>query len=406
MLKTSTTLLFCILMHIGFSQLVSDEVETGEQYQNQIWYNMESGIVGSAPLNNWDLAFEISGFTASIRANTQKGITVYQAPFASAEWNQIDTAGMGANWEKLYNNISAWEEGALNRFSTSDFDLGWGMYNVVTHVITGDSVQVIQLADGSFKKFKMETLASGVYTFTYADLDGSNETTGALDKANFEGKNFGYFNLETGEVVDREPLSADWDISFTKYTGSVNGIPYPVAGVMHNYDVRTAEVTDTPIDEADPWAEGFSDAINTIGYDWKNFDFSTGWQLTEDLSFFVEALNGNVYQLVFTDFSGSGTGIYTFGTEMYSALSTAEEEKNPFTLYPNPVHSGNLNIKGQFSPNSRIEIFDLSGRLLKASSINAGTTAQVNIDAFRAGTYVVRIFSNNANTSNKINIIK
>jgi hypothetical protein len=165
--------LFMILTGIIGAQQVDDVVITGEGYANQVWYSMENGEVGSADLNNWDLAFEIIGISASIRANTQKGLVVYQAPFATGEWESLTE--LDPNWPSLNNDITSWHRGAFNLHSTSDFDLGWGIYNPITHFVTGDSLYVIELAEGGTKKLRIDVLASGVYTFTYANLDGSDE---------------------------------------------------------------------------------------------------------------------------------------------------------------------------------------------------------------------------------------
>ena len=66
-------------------------------------------------------------------------------------------------------------------------------------------------------------------------MDGSDEQSGSLNKGAFMGKNFGYYSFANG-VVDLEPLSADWDLVFTKFIGYVPSA-YPVAGVLQNKDV-------------------------------------------------------------------------------------------------------------------------------------------------------------------------
>lgn len=383
------------------AQLAEDIVTTGPGYENQVWYNMESGEVASAPLNNWDIAFEITGFTSSIRANTQKGLFVYEAPYAINEWQEL--VELDGSWPELYNDITSWNRGAFNLHPTSDFDLGWGIYNPVTHFVNGDSLYVVQLTDGTLKKLRLDVLASGVYTFTYANLDGSDEQQKQLVKSDFTGKNFGYFSFETGEAIDREPLSEDWDITFKRYTENIQGQSYAVSGIQHNYGLRTSEVGSTPIDEASPWQADFVEEINQIGYDWKNFSFGDGWVLQEDLSYFVEAQNGNVYQIVFTGFGGTGTGVYEFTVTLNSALSTSASETLEFKAFPNPLSAGSLlTLEGKFSPSTRLEVFSIDGRMINEQVLQGSSQVQLSTSGFDAGTYLIRIISNDQAFTQKV----
>ena len=50
--------------------------------------------------------------------------------------------------------------------------------------------------------------------------------------APYTAKNFIYFSLTTGEVLDNEPDSESWDLVFTKYHDE--SIPYIVTGVLTN----------------------------------------------------------------------------------------------------------------------------------------------------------------------------
>lgn len=378
------------------AQAVSGTVTTGPGYADEVWYSFENGTVHSAPADNWDLAFQISGFASSIRINAAAGTELYAAPYAINDWNELDTAGMAALWPQRFNDPTAWEAGAFNRYTTSNFDLGWGIYNMITHQVVGDSIYVVKLADGNFKKFRVDALAGGVYSFTYADLDGSNEMQGQVDKADYAGKNFGYYSLQTNEAIDREPLSADWDIVFTRWVdmiGPDGDMPYGVTGVLHNFNVRSSRAADTPIAEADPRSFPMQDAINTIGWDWKTFDFAQGFVIEEDLSFFVEAQNGNIYHLVFTAFEGSSTGVYAFIHEIGSALSTAENARIEPLLYPNPAAGTQaVRIDAASGVLSAVRVFDLSGKQVFAQrTAEIGEAAVIPAGRLTPGTYLVHL---------------
>jgi hypothetical protein len=383
------------------AQPVNDVVSTGANYANQVWYSMENGEVDSEPLDNWDLAFEIAGFTAGIRANTQKGLNVYQTPHGIEDWTELES--LDPSWPRLYNDPTSWSRGAFNLFSVSDFDLGWGTYNPITHFVTGDSLYVIELSDGTPKKLRIDALAGGIYVFTYANLDGSDEVQVELHKDDFPGKNFGYFSFETGEVLDREPPTEDWDITFTRYTVDFDGTPYGVSGVLHNKGVVSAQVDGVPVNEAAPWEVGFTDEINQVGHDWKNFDFSTGWTLAEDRSYFIQALNGNVYQLVFTGFGGQATGDYEFTVETFSTLQTDESKATAFKLFPNPVRQGSpFVLEGEFKLNSRIEVFTIDGRMVHEEVVQSLNRSELGTTHFSSGAYLIRLVEEDRVSTQKL----
>ena len=66
---------------------------------------------------------------------------------------------------------------AFSRHAGAFPDYGWGKYNEVTHDLLGDSIFIISLRDGSFRKIWIVRKKSvqDIYIFKYANLDGSNE---------------------------------------------------------------------------------------------------------------------------------------------------------------------------------------------------------------------------------------
>jgi hypothetical protein len=190
----SLALISAVTFNIN-SQTLIDTVSVGASYANQKWYSLQNDEQGTTqPKDNWDIAFEITGFSASILANTQKtNFTVYKAPYTIANYGSIDTTGI-SNWKKLYNSDTTWAIGAFNKggvFANPSY-LGWGLYDVNTHIITGDSCYVIKLSATSFKKFKIDNLAGGIYTATYADINGANSQAISINKTSYTGKNFAY----------------------------------------------------------------------------------------------------------------------------------------------------------------------------------------------------------------------
>src|SRR5690606_18082709 len=118
----------------------------------------------------------------------------------NAYWDSFstsDTVGIGT-WPSFYNGEEYWEQGALNMSADASnmFDVGWGIYNTTTHQILGDSIHIIKLSNGDFKKLMIESMISGVYYFKYADLDGSNEVSTTITKSDFAGKNYGFYSIQ------------------------------------------------------------------------------------------------------------------------------------------------------------------------------------------------------------------
>ena len=404
-MKYTFTLLFAAFTTAIFAQQVSDVVVTGAGYTNQIWYSLQAGEVASAPKDNWDLAFETTGFTSSIRINEQKGMAVFAAPFTTAEWADLDTASMSSDWQLLHNDPKYWERGAFNQSSTADVDLGWGIYNPVTHVVSGDSLYVVQLANGDFKKLRIDNLSFGVYNFTYANLDGTEEEAAQLVKADFAGKNFGYFNMETNEVVDREPATEAWDITFTKYIdmiGPEGDTPYGVTGVLQNYSANTSH-SEAPVDEVGPYDFPYSSEINIIGYDWKTFDFTEGYIIAEDLSYFIQGGDGIIYQIIFTGFGGSATGEYEFIIEEVGTVGLTEAEKYNLNSYPNPSNGQDVNLSWESTAFSSLHILDLSGKLISSISLSGNAqSTRISTQTLEPGVYIVQLSGDNVVANQKL----
>ena len=191
MKKTILLVSFNIIMFSLFSQ-TADSVSLLPSYKNQSYYDFNNGEVANVDNTNWDLAFSAAGYGSSIRINGQTNTKLYVYPNGDInDWSTLDTNGM-SSWKAVNNSDESWSLGAFDQNSdpNNTMDLGWGIYSTVTHHITGDSLHVIQLSDGSYKKLHIIKLSSGNFEFKYADIDGGNEVNASLDKSNFTDKNF------------------------------------------------------------------------------------------------------------------------------------------------------------------------------------------------------------------------
>lgn len=393
-----------MLTGAAHAQTVTDTVVTGPSYANQVWYSLPNDEQGTAPKDNWDIAFEISGYTSSILANTQKGLEVFQTPYAAAAWaTTLDTANMYTNWQALHNSDVAWQEGALNSHPDGNTDLGWGDYDMNSHAVTGDSIYLVKLMNGEYKKLKINSLTSGTYSFTWANIDGTSEQTATIAKSAYTGKNFAYFSLENNTALDNEPINTAWDFTFTKYITVLmapNPTPYGVTGILLNKNATAIKAATVDVATVDYNDYIFQSEINTIGYNWKTFNSNTFQYVIEDsLAYFVERANGDVWKVIFTGFSGGTAGRYTFTKELvYTAptVGIAENTIGAFTMYPNPARNQfNMVYTYEGAANSTVlNIHDLSGREVMNTNIDvvSGLNQQrVDVSALSPDIYVVSL---------------
>lgn len=391
-MRSLYTLTFLFISLFTFAQ--EQTVSVGANYVNETFYNLTTMEVTSAPASEWDIAFNVTSFGSSILTNGGAGVNLYPYPDGDiSNWDDLTSADIDA-WTVEHNSNTDWNIGAFDH-GAEGFDVGWGIYNTITHVITGDDLSVIQLPNGDLKKIAIESLATGVYTFKYANLDGSDEVQTTISKVDYAGKNFAYYSITNNEAVDREPFSADWDLLFTKYARPNDY--YPVSGVLSNFGVEVQQVSNTPVDDAEYNENLFLSDINIIGYDWKEFNFETfAYDVEEDLTYFVKKANGNVYKIVFTAFGGSSTGDYVFNSEMVGTVSIDElTQESAFSIYPNPATSEfNILADGFESDNYQIIVKDLNGKVVAQEQRLIGegfSVTPINVSDLSNGMYMVNI---------------
>jgi hypothetical protein len=381
---------------------------------NSVFYKLTDGSKTSVSNSGWGLAFDVSQFGASIRSNGQAGVEVYAYPNGdTTTWASADTTGI-SGWDKLYNSDAHWFAGALEMAAGTDpFDVGWGMYNPANHVITGHRFYIVKLANGQYQKLWIKNLLNGSYNFRHASLDNSMDMTHSVTKADFTGKNFGYFSLENHTSVNREPMHGDWDLVFQKYMGDLGPQGYyGVTGVMSNTGVYVAEANGVDVSNAQ-YADYESDSlINTIGHDWKYFDMGIFQYVIEDsLCYFVQDVEGNIWKLIMTGFGGSSNGQVNFTKELVSAVGVGVEEQEHLVnvaVYPNPSLDGNVSLVFNLESDEAIaQVIDMSGRMISSQSFQGRGFKQrpLNLNGAEAGTYIVRLVAGNSAVTKKL-IIK
>jgi len=399
----SFLLIFFITSTSGYSQMV-DSVSMDAGYANDVYYSFSGGTIQTVDRTNWDIGFYTATFSAGIIINDGNGVELHTYPNADTSgWAAIDTTGL-STWPKLFNSTEVWEDGAFNRAAAGHPDYGWGMYNAINHNVVGDSLYIVKLADGTFKKLWIvhKLSVQNTYQIRYANLDGSDEINETLDISGYTDKNFVYYSFAGQQLIDREPASNSWDILFTKYNTILEGgSPYVVTGVLCNENVKSNR-----FDMVDPafsdWSAMSLDSVrNGIGYDWKNFDFTTGWEVYDSTLFFVKDLHGDVYKLVFTGFGGSTSGKVIFEKTMLSPAGISESTgMNNLRVYPNPASEFVVVEELQNTKDSPVVISDLSGKEVYKGVLSGST--KINISQLRPGIYILTAGTGSAKAIQKL----
>ncbi|MEM6378139.1 MAG: HmuY family protein [Bacteroidota bacterium] len=336
------------------------EASVGASYAKQYFYDIDNNTGFELGIEDWDLAFSTIGLQdAGIHVN-EAAIFSFTTPATEVEVYytgmsdfSMVTAAEDTSYVRLYNDESNWGNGALNvnRSAVNPLDYGWGSYNPMSRIVVGAEVFVVKLRSGAYLKLMIENLNATVYNIKYANLDGTEEKTVQIDKANFPG-GLALFSFTTGATIDADVSGVD--LIFTRYTTPLpdtttavldDTLNYNVTGVLSGIGTEVIEVAG--VDTADVVLTSdmtFSTQLDEIGYDWKTF---TGqWFLPKNLSYIVKTGEGKTYKVIYDDFEGFTTGVTVMVISEISVVSNTNQTNrhfDAFTVAPNPT-SGDLNV--------------------------------------------------------------
>jgi hypothetical protein len=412
-MKHFTTLMVAVLLASVLFAQTTETVSTEAGYTNEVYYTLNDGNTVSIASNDWDLGFASDGVgfgSSAIKVNDGTGVELYLFSTDTNDWALVDTVGFDWAGFRLVSSDESWGTGAFaNTPPIDDFDLGWGEYSTLTHIVTGDRVFVIKLANESYRKLIIERLQSGVYYFRYANLDGSGLVSTSISKSNYGGKNFGYYSLENGAALDREPETTTWDLLFTKYVTDVGGGQlYGVSGVLANVNVQTAQVDNSAdVNTEHYYGLDYSFNIGEIGSDWKEFNMSTfQYDIVADRVYFVQDNVGDIYRIIFTGFGGSANGNFGFTKELVGNVGVKEALANNaiVDIYPNPATDIITVVYTTTDRSGTISLFDMNGRkvLAESTSTSGLQTRPIALNTVTSGIYFLSISSENGRVVKKV----
>lgn len=346
-----TLLLILALLSIPIllcAQTTTHNFSLSASYNNSQYYDLSTDVTTNVNHTTWDIAFSVIGSTdGGIFINEGTGfngtaVQLFHIPNKGFSDN-ITTADLGP---ELLNKEGSWKKGAFNTLaSSSATDYGWGTYSFINHQINGGSVlYAVLLRDGSYRKVVIDNLSGGIYTFRYANLDGTNAQQQTVNKANFAGQTLAYFSFGSNSTVTVEP--SDWDWVFTRYQTLLYSTnpptAYMVSGILTNEGVSAVMA-----DNVNPATVNHTnytptaDSLTVIGHDWKSFNFSSGWSIAPNRVYFVQTADSNLYQIEFLSFQGSSTGQGTFAKTYLGKFISVDRIQNrilsAIKCFPNPT---------------------------------------------------------------------
>lgn len=322
------------------------QVNYGMSYAQHVFYRLSDDETANFDNGTWDVAFTTTGNgVAGIHLNETAVVFGQEAVLFLAPTDNFDDPIDPADLtERLLNDEQSWEFGAFNspRDPGNPNDFGWGLLDPGTGAITGNRVFVLAFKSDAIRKIQIVSYDQGVYTLKHAELDGSDEVILTLDGADFPDHDLAFLSLETGQVLENVP--SPWDLLFIRYSSpfddGAGGIAdIMTSGVLTAPGIEVAEArwivpTEVTYDE---YEDSLSANIDVIGSDWKIFNNVT-WEIPADLAYFVKTPAGQVWKLIFLDFTGSSTGNVVFSKEELEVSATREEQVvGSFGVSPNPV---------------------------------------------------------------------
>ncbi len=412
-----SAVLFSVLIissNRSVAQTTNDSLSMGGSYANDLFYSLADGLVASEPRDNWDIAFYTPRFSAGIMINQGAGVALYTYPKGdTAAWATVDSVGL-STWPAMNNSPELWEDGAFNANQTGHPDYGWGIYNMVTHDLTGDSLYLLVLPDMSVKKLWIikKFSSQNIYHFKYANLDGTDEHDVDFNVVPYESKRFAYYSIRNNQELDREPEANTWDLLFTKFIDLVpdnegNMVPYLVTGATSNAETGANHFYPVADDFTEWASEAFSTAKNVVGANWKYFDMNTfSYQMVDSTCYFVHSHTDDVYKVTFLYWEGTATGNFALQKSIVSlsGIENATTQNEVLQVYPNPATSHVVVRMNDLEGDAQFSVFDFNGRevisrIMTSNELQSGANVELNLST---GMYFVKLTCNDTQVSQKL----
>lgn len=284
--------------------VTTDTIELTQNYKYQVYFDLSSNTkVSTNPRTDWDLAFEAKTSGTHILLNSScfmKAADCGLIPFAQA----IDTSGLQWTFDRSDGNPDSTALLQWINISGSD-TLYPGHVYAIDRGLDENGIAL------GLRQIVFDGLTKGRYSFRWANIDGSNATTAAVEKDT--SLNYIHYSFKNGGGLQApEPNKTQWDLLFTQYSTILFtdvGEPYPylVTGVLLNQShVQVAVDSLNPFDSIrfeNATNLSYSNNLDAIGYDWKYYNFDTGsYTVRTGLTYLIRENEGFYYKFRFTGF--------------------------------------------------------------------------------------------------------
>lgn len=242
----------------------------GADYSKQLYFNVQNGLfIDSNSRYDYDLAFDCDANKFNIWLN---GAKLMQA---------ARTGKTGMNEVKPEDTLSLeWRVEFGYGLADSNAIGKWGNYPQSDKKVYVLNLGTDESGNGfGYKKMQVGDFNGG-YQITFANLDGSEESSAFIPKNS--DVNFTYYSFATKSIKNLEPAKDIWDLQFTEYSTYFykEKLPYKVTGVLTNPYKTNAYLMDstsdfTTIKLANVDNSKFNEKRDGIGYEWKQYEFGS-----------------------------------------------------------------------------------------------------------------------------------
>ena len=238
-MKFLLTPLCALLFTVGAFAQDFVQVSYGPSYTSHTFYRLSDDNQVSVENGLWDIALTATGLQDAglhineATASMANEVELYLAPTNDFS-DDIDETQLVI---RLYNEDVTWQYGAFNslRDENNPLDYGWGAYDPVSRKVAGNEVFAIKLRNGEYKKIEIQDLNLTTYNLRWADLDGQNEVTMSINKADYDAEDLILLSVQDEKVYQGvQPF----DLLFTRYVSPLddgNGglLDYTISGTLH-----------------------------------------------------------------------------------------------------------------------------------------------------------------------------
>jgi PKD repeat protein len=414
MFITRNSIIAFSLFVCSFSTLeaqVCELVSLGQDYSSQKFYSLDSGLVHTINVNDWDIRFnhydytietnEAKGIRCWVQTNQDNANELLQTDNTSYNPATIDTSGMSSetnNWQEFHNNISLKTlGGSFNRLINippkgGAQDFGHSFYAPTytpAHAIRGYRTFVVQLVNGNYIQVFPEISHSTTQQIIgISNLDGSNNRNIVYDRNLFVDQQWAYYSHSIDSVLPPSfaPAINSFDFVFTKYFDETNST-YDV-GALSNINVGLEQLDNIDYHNATFPLNYDTDDAAIIGHDWKTEINPNQYQMVGLRNYLVKTITGNEYLLYFCDFGGTINGNIEFRIIPKAQI---ESFVNPVADFAMEDSISCINENIYLINTSEDE--DLIEWLIPSSTLNGSNSDTLNIAYSSSGYYDVGLIA-------------